>query len=207
MGPKRPWFLVAALLFAWVFGAAGFINGCSDAMELHQGHIDVAEQVPETGFGSGGDPQTRAARIAMLQELNDARVDMSSRLYPLAVATFLLGGTLVLFAARAMAGRGSARWPVIQFTIAQAILSLIAFWMTKHLRDIQLGQMLTAVRESGNDQEAIDLTMRYWPRIFHVGAIGVLIARNVIALLIVVALTRVRTKEFFAAMDRRFSQL
>jgi len=67
--------------------------------------------------------------------------------------------------------------------------------------------MLSAVRESGNDQEAIDLTMRYWPRIFHFGAIGVLVARNVIALLIVVALTRVRTKEFFAAMDRRLSQL
>ena len=198
---------MAALLFAWVFGAAGFINGCSDAMELHQGHIDVAEQVPETGFGSGGDPQTRAARIAMLQQLNDARVEMSARLYPLAVATFLLGGTLVLFAARAMAGRGTARWPVIQFTVAQALLSIVAFFLTKHLRDIQLGQMLNAVRDSGNDQEAIDLTMRYWPRIFQSLAVGVLVARNVIAVLIVVALTRVRTKEFFAAMDRRLSQL
>jgi hypothetical protein len=197
--------MVAALLFAWVFGAAGFIGGCNDAMELHRGHVDMAEEVPEKGFGAP-DESTRAAKIAMMQEINDAEIAMTSRLYPLSVATFLLGAALVLFAARALAGRSSARIPIIQIAIAQGILSIVAFVLTKHIRDIYLGQLLTVTRDSGGDAESIELMVRYWPRIFRAAAVILLVARNVIVFFIVVALTRTKTKEFFAAMERRFSE-
>lgn len=204
-GPRRPWYLVVALLFAWVFGAAGFVGGCNDTMKLQQQHIDASEEIPPNGIGQPNETQ-RAAQLAAQEVYDEVVLSMTPRLFPLSVATFILGGALVLFTARAMAGRGSARSTVIQIALVQGILSIVSFAMTKHLREAQITLAIADTANSGAPQDAVDFWVPNLPVVFRVATVGVLVVRNVIAALIVVALTRTRTKEFFAAMDRRLSE-
>ena len=202
-GPKRPWYLVVALLFAWVFGAAGFIDGCNDAHELREGYVDAQDHY----IVNAPNEASREPQVDALQHYFDAKLAMSPRLYPISIAAFLLGATLTLFAARAMAGRSGARSPVIQLTVAQAALVVAAFFLTKPVRDAWIGVLLAQPIDTGGDADAAAFITQYIPRIYRGGYLVMLVARTAIACFIVVALTRLRTKAFFEAAERRFSQL
>ena len=40
---KRPWYLVLALIGAWVFGASGFVDGCSTVAFYRAETLDPAD--------------------------------------------------------------------------------------------------------------------------------------------------------------------
>ncbi|MEO8797248.1 MAG: hypothetical protein ABI551_05125, partial [Polyangiaceae bacterium] len=202
-GPKRPWYLIAALLFAWVFGAAGFIDGCNDAHELRQGYADAADHY----IVNAPSEASRVAQVDALQHYFDAKLGMSGRLYPLSIAAFLLGATLTLFAARAMAGRSGARNPVIQLTLVQAALVIAAFALTRPVREAWVGVLMAQPFDTGGDTDAARIITQYFPRIYRSGYVVFLVVRTAIAAFIVIAITRPRTRKFFEAAERRFSQL
>ncbi len=202
-GPKRPWYLIAALLFAWVFGAAGFIDGCNDAHELRQGYADAADHY----IVNAPSEASRVAQADALQHYFDAKIGMSARLYPMSIGAFLLGATLTLFAARAMAGRSGARSPVIQLTLVQAALVIAAFALTRPVREAWVGVLMAQPFDTGGDTDAARIITQYFPRIYRGGYVVFLVVRTAIAAFIVIALTRSRTKKFFEAAERRFTQL
>jgi hypothetical protein len=199
-GPRRPWYLVGALLFSWVFGAAAFIDGCNNALLLHQGHLDLADK-----FGNVADETMRAAEIAATEQYFDVWFAAHARLFPLNVAGFLLGAALVWAAARAMAGRASARSPVMQIALAQAALAILTFILTPDLRAAQIAFALSQARDSGGDPDATAWVVRHFPQIARVGMIAVLAIRSMFAMAVVVCLTRVRSREFFEATERRLT--
>lgn len=199
--PKRPWYLVGALLFSWIFGAAAFVDGCNNAMLLHQGHLDLADK-----FGNVADETMRAADIAATEQYFDVWFAAHNRLFPLNVASFLLGAALVWAAARAMAGRSSARGPVIQIALAQAVLAIVTFVLTPDVRAAQIVLALSQVRDSGGDADAIAWVARNYPRIARVFMVGFLVARTSFAVAIAVCLTRARSREFFEATERRMTE-
>jgi hypothetical protein len=198
--PRRPWYLVGALLFSWIFGAAAFIDGCNNAMLLHQGHLDLADK-----FGNVADDTMRAAEIAATEQYFDVWFSAHARLFPLNVAGFLLGAALVWAAARAMAGRASARSPVIQIALAQAALAILTYILTPDVRAAQIAFAISQARDSGGDPDATAWVVRHFPQIARAGMIGVLAVRSLFAMAIALCLTRRRTREFFEANERRLS--
>ncbi|MEO8878004.1 MAG: hypothetical protein ABI461_20600 [Polyangiaceae bacterium] len=200
-GPRRPWYLVGALLFAWIFGAAAFIDGCNNAMLLHQGHIDLADK-----FTGAASDTLRAAEIAATEQYFDVWFAAHNRLFPLNVAGFLLGAALVWAAARAMAGRSSARSPVMQIALAQAVLAIVTFVLTPDVRAAQIALALSQVRDSGGDADAVAWVTRNYPRIARFAMVGFLAARTFFAMAIVVCLTRAKARAFFEATDKRASE-
>jgi hypothetical protein len=200
-GPRRPWYLVGALLFSWIFGAAAFVDGCNNIMLLRQGNLDLADK-----FGSVADEGVRAAQIAATEQYFDVWFAAHNRLFPLNVASFLLGAALVWAAARAMAGRAAARGPVMQIALAQAALAIVTYILTPDVRAAQIALALSQVRDSGGDADAIAWVTRNYPKIARVLMTGFLVARSLFALAIVFCLTRVRSREFFEATERRLSE-
>jgi hypothetical protein len=200
-GPRRPWYLVGALLFSWIFGAAAFVDGCNNALLLHQGHLDLADK-----FTNVADETMRAAEIAATEQYFDVWFAAHNRLFPLNVASFLLGAALVWAAARAMAGRASARGPVIQIALAQAALAIVTFILTPDVRAAQIALALSQLRDSGGDPDAVAWVARNYPRIARIAMTGFVVVRSLFAVAIVLCLTRPRAREFFEATERRFSE-
>ena len=189
---------MGALLFSWMFGAAACIDGCNNAMLLHQGHIDLADK-----FTSTASDTMRAAEIAATEQYFDIWFAAHARLFPLNVAALLLGAALVWAAARAMAGRPSARSPVMQIAIAQAVLAIITFVLTPDVRAAQIALALSQLKDSGGDPDAIAWVARNYPRIARVAMTGFLVARSLFAVAIVVCLTRPRARAFFEDSETR----
>jgi hypothetical protein len=198
--PKRPWYLVGALLLSWIFGAAAFVDGCSNASILHSGRYAAADKLE-----SGADETIRAAAILANDQYLDVWFGARNRLYPLSVATFLLGAALVWAAARAMAGRPSARGPVIQIALAQAVLAIVTFILTPDVRAAQITLALARAND-GSDPEATALFVAHLPQVARVVMVGYLVVRCLLAVAIVVSLTRPQAREFFEATERRLSE-
>ena len=189
---KRPWYLVIALVCAWVFGASAASEGCATVNLYKTDPSDlVLDQTKEVDREAMDKITTRYVSV-----LEGAK----TRMFPLAIASLLLGSVMWGLAAGAMAGRNGARSALLQVMSVHALVIVIAYMITPDVRaatvEARLG-MLTLFPEprSGPEREA-----QKWLR-GHLWAVPA--AFTSVQLvgygLVLVALTRRRTREFFDA--------
>jgi hypothetical protein len=176
--PPRPWYLLAALIAAWLLGAVGLMSGGSvvafyreDASELRQS-LDRDDDYLLN-------EEERALFRERTERLNDIFERAKKREFPLAVGTLVLGGAMVALAARSMSGREGARGALVQVTLARVGLIGVAFFLTA---DVRAAEFAVA-------------------NLFGYLRVGGMILQGLTCLLIVVALTREGSLAFFRARE------
>jgi hypothetical protein len=123
-------FLLVALALTMVFGMAGWLSGCATIQEYRTPTDGFEQQVQQLPSAEDRD----AARVA--HERYQAAMDANkSRQYPLGVAEFLLGAAMMALTVRTFAGRTGARSMLLQVTAGQAVILVVAYFMTRDARD------------------------------------------------------------------------
>jgi hypothetical protein len=194
---KRPWYLVVSLLAALAFGASGARSGWNKI-------VLYREPIDSSTFGQGiADEADRAAVVARVDDYVHTLDAAKSRGWPLGIATLLLGGATLFFAVRAMGGNGGARAALVQLVLAQAGLSGANHWLLRDVDEAEL-RMYEAVLKT-RDTEVHERVLKSQPDDMSRVAVQMLRAASPIGLalhvlgsaLIVVALTRRRSRDFF----------
>jgi hypothetical protein len=196
---KRPWYLVVALFGAWVFGAAGMVEGCAQ-LSYYRGEraIDAARS------GEGIPNEAERAKVIALFEAYYATLDAARpRVLPLEIAALLLGVALSVLAAGAVTGRRGSRSALLQLTVVQAGLAILSYALTPDVRRAQMDalqrqQLATrydAEAGSGTIEAEVTLTRPIWQNAPTVG----LSLHTFASVLIVLALTRKRAREWLEA--------
>lgn len=202
---KRPFYLVLALLAALALGTLGSCGGWAEIAQYRDG---VTADAFTAGIAHEDDKAAVATRAQAYVRAFEAA---EPRGYPLAVAALLLGGAMAFFAMRAMSGSSGARSALVQLVVAQAVLCVGSYWLLRNVYQANLGlvdaQVAAAMREQISDRQAADQVVRIYAKLIHV-LVPVLIAlRTVVSGLVVVALTRRRSRDFFdaaaAALEER----
>jgi hypothetical protein len=188
---KRPWYLVMALLGALALGAYGAANGWF-LMMLYREDLDPAQ------FMRGiVDEADRAAVASRFQTLVAALDAAKGRGWPLGVAMLVVGCAVVVFSMRALGGSPGARAALVQLAVVQGGLDAA---QNRALREVELAKVAFSQAEQyaqvhealyspiPPSQAASVLAVFLWLRL----ATGALV---------VVALTRRRSRAFYEAMS------
>ncbi len=194
---KRPWYLMAALVAAWIYGAQAMADGY-DQIAFFRGERPDIHQ--ETDAIVGAD--ARDAAYAAGEHWLAVREAAGRREMPFGVASLLLGGAMVLFAARSMAFREGSRSKLVQVVVVHAATAAVGFLCTRDVAVAEaayrLSQSMSSVMSHNlGDPEAIARTRAMLPMMQR--AVGPLLLLMSISIsgLIVVALTRPRARAFF----------
>jgi hypothetical protein len=172
-------------------------DGCNEVSYFKTADRTELVQTQAEAFGRDAD---QTAVVEVMERYFGVVDSAKSRIFPLAVAALLLGAAMWGFAAGAMAGRGGARTALVQIIFVHALVIVLAFAITPDVRaaeataNSQLAA-LTPMPRAGPVREA----RRFL--IDHSGVIPVLqrSLRLIGYALVLVALTRRRTREFFEA--------
>jgi hypothetical protein len=194
---RRPKYLVVALVMALLFGAGCWTEGCG-TLAFYRGDTDVlAEQNEHIA-----DPQDRERVEALYQRYLDAADAGRGRSIPFAAGIFVLGAALLALGARGLAGKSNTRSALMQVVAAQAIVVAAGYFVNKDMRNAQedwrFEQMIAQQHEklpADQFEHALPTfrAMRRWmPPAW-------LTIRSFASLLILVALSRQRSREFFEA--------
>jgi hypothetical protein len=204
-GPlKRPRYLALALIGALVFGAGCWTEGCS-RLAFYRGERDQSQAI-NSGIKSDVDRTRAEALYQRFTEVSDAA---RNRAIPLAAATFVLGAALLALAARGLAGKTNSRSALVQVVTAQAAVVGLAYFLTRDVRtaelDWEVDRTLIHQRETlPPDQYEQVVPMMQSMRRY--GVPGWLVVRTLASALIVFALTRPRSREFFEAAGKTVSE-
>jgi hypothetical protein len=124
-----------------------------------------------------------------------------SRGWPIAVATLLLGGAMIVFSMRALGGSAGARAALVQIVVAQAGLNVASYWL---LRDVQnaevavgVARQVATIHENVTDHERADEMLRATRASARIVNPLALFLGTLASALVVVALTRRRSRDFF----------
>jgi hypothetical protein len=192
---KRPFYLVLALLGALALGANDACTGWA-TVALYREPIDPS--LAGEGIPDEGDRVALVARFeAYLRALDAAR----PRGWPLGIATLLLGSAVLIFATRALGGSGGARAALVQLVVAQAGTYAVAYWLLPGVLEAELH-----VREAKQAAEthehvperarADEITRATTGMLRAMNPLG-LALRTLGSALVVIALTRRRSRAFF----------
>lgn len=201
---KRPRYLALALIGALVFGAGCWTEGCS-RLAFYRGEHDQSQAI-NASIKSDVD-RTRAE--ALYQRFTDVSDAARNRAIPLAAATFVLGAALLALAARGLAGKTNTRSALVQVVTAQAAVVGLSYFLTRDVRNAELDweieRTLIHQRETlPPDQYEQVVPMMQSMRRY--GVPGWLVLRTLASALIVFALTRPRSREFFEAAGKTVSE-
>lgn len=195
--PRRPKYLVAALVMALLFGAGCWTEGCG-TLAFYRGDTDVMAERNERIR----DDQDRARVEALYQRYLDVANAGRGRQIPFAAGIFVLGAALLALGARGLAGKSNTRSALMQVVAAQAIVVGASFFANKEIRwaqdDWRFEQVIVEQHEKlPPDQFELALpkfrAMRRWmPPAW-------LTIRTFASVLIIIALSRQRSREFFEA--------
>jgi hypothetical protein len=128
--PRRPWFVIAALLGALLLGAGGWLDGCS-TITFYREPVDTSFEKMED---KAAREQAKKAAERYVTAVDAAR----PRAFPLGAATFVLGAAVVALVVRAFAGQSGARSALVQVLSVQAGIAILAFLLTKDIREAQI---------------------------------------------------------------------
>jgi hypothetical protein len=194
---RRPRYLVVALVAALVFGAGCWTEGCN-RLAFFRGERDYGASLNQTIQ----DDADRAQAESLYQRFLDAAESAQGRAIPMAAATFVLGAALLALASRGLAGKSNTRSALMQVVAAQAIVVGATYFVTRDMRnaedDWQYQSALFHQRERlPPDQYAeaaptIHAIRRWAPPSW-------LAFRTLASALILLALSRPRSREFFEA--------
>jgi hypothetical protein len=194
---KRPFYLVLALLGAVAFGAYGALQGWSFFLQ-YRGAID-----PSLVGQDIANAEDRAAIVVRANACQAALDAVKGWGWPIAVAAIVLGSAMFIFAMRGLAGSRAARAMLVQIVIVQAGLNVAQHWRLRGVEDANLGlseAVYTAylrenVPEWNHPEARAAAGAAMWRSAYPFS----LAAQTLCSALIVVALTRRRTREFFDA--------
>lgn len=193
--PRRPRYLVVALIAALIFGAGCWTEGCA-RLTFYRGEQDHGAALN----ASIRDDGARARAEALYQRYTEVAEAARGRAVPIAAATFVLGAALLALASRGLAGRSNTRSALMQVVVAQALVVGGSYFALRDVReaelDWELDRTLIHQRESLPPEQYAEIvpivqTMRQW------APPGWLAVRTVASGLIVLALSRPRSREFF----------
>ncbi len=200
---RRPRYLLVALIAALVFGAGCWTEGCA-RLAFYRGERDHAAAMNQAILDDGDREQAEQ----LYQRYIDTADATRGRGVPLAAATFVLGAALLALAARGLAGKSNTRSVLMQVVAAQAIVVAASFFATREMRyaedDWQYQAALFQRRdkipaEQYNDVASTLHAMQRW------APPAWLAFRSLASALIVLALSRPRSRAFFEAAARSVS--
>ena len=197
---KRPRFLVIALIGALVFGAALWTEGCA-RLAFYRGERDLSQAL-HAGIKSDTD-RTRAE--ALFKRFTDMSDDARGRAIPIAAATFVLGAALLALAARGLAGKSNTRNALMQVVTAQAVVVAVAYFVIRDVRNAELDWDIERRLIDQHETLPADQYERVAPMMRGMRPYllpGGLLMRTLASALIVFALTRPRSREFFEAAGK-----
>jgi hypothetical protein len=194
---KRPWYLVLALLGALALGSTGACNGWA-AVNAYREPVDL------TLYGEGiSDAADRAAVEARVDAFVHTLDAAKSRGWPMAVASLLLGGAMVMFAMRALGGSRGARSVLVQLVVAQGGLNLASYWVLRDVMEAdtryQEARQVAYAHDRIADRAEADDALRATLAIVRIKNPVGLVLSALGSALVVVALTRQRSRDFFDA--------
>jgi hypothetical protein len=186
---KRPWYLVLALLGALALGTAGAFEGWSRFVSYH-------DPIDPTVIGAGiADEADRLAVIARFEAYLQVLDMAKSRAWPLGVAALVLGTAIFVFAMRALGGRAGARAVLVQLIVAQAGTNAASYWLLRDVFEAEL--RLREATDAAASRESVPERDRAAAKMRRAGYPIALALDTLGSALIVVALTRRRTRAFF----------
>ena len=204
-GPlKKPRYLLVALIMALVFGAGCWTEGCG-RLAFYRGERDQAQAL-NASIKSDVD-RTRAE--ALYHRFTEVADEARARAIPIAAATFVLGAALLALAARGLAGKTNTRSPLVQVVIVQAVVVAFSYFMTRDVRNAELDWEIERTLISQHETLPPDQYEQVVPMMHSMRVVGVpgwLIVRTLASALIVFALTRRRSREFFEAAGNSVSE-
>lgn len=199
---KRPWYLVVALIACSLFGVMSALDGCNRVAYYRGAKVER--------FEDGLNVETNRAAVREAVDAYLTTLDQERRvMFPLSVADIVLGMAMFLMAAGAMAGRNGARRALTQIVVVRAGLAILAYAVTPRVRaaDMDLSRAVGSafLREAESDTAAADKAVAEYNerlRVMPAVAAGALAFKTAALGIVVLALTRRRTREFYAgALD------
>jgi hypothetical protein len=187
----------------WIYGAQALVEGYDTIAYFRGESIDTHTLADDVN-----DVSARESIVALADRWNAVRDAAKGREFPLGIASLLLGGTMILFAARSMSGRDGARSALIQVVIVHAGLVIASYWL---MRDEMRAAVLLeqAHTEASLRQAGASITPE-WEHLYAVaGKIAPAIAvgvRSLASALIVLALTRPRVRAFFESLPPQLGE-
>ena len=130
---KRPVFLLVALALTFVFGVAGWLSGCQTIEEYRAQPAAFEKQIEVLPTA-----EDRDTARASYEKYQASMETAKTRQYPFGVAEFLLGAAMLALTARTFGGRSGARSMLLQVTAAQAVLLVVAYFVTRDAREAWL---------------------------------------------------------------------
>lgn len=193
---KRPWYLLLSLLGALALGTAGAFQGWGT-------FVSYRDPIDPSMAGSGiPDEADRLAVVARFQTYLQTLDAAKPRAWPLGVATLLLGAAIFVFAMRALGGSSTARAVLVQLIVAQAGANAASYWLMRDVFEADL-----RVREAEDAAESHERVpekdraevLRAASKMRRAGYPVAFGLDSLSSALIIVALTRRRSREFFDA--------
>ncbi len=151
----------------------------------------------------------RARADALYQRFLEVAEQARRRAFPMAAATWVLGAALLALATRGLAGKANTRQSLIQVVIVQAAVVIATYLVVPDLRNAELDWELERTLIHQRETLPLDQYQQAVPmmqRARHVGVQTWLAVRSVGSALIVLALTRKRSREFFEAAGKALAQ-
>jgi hypothetical protein len=200
----RPRYLVVALIAALVFGAGCWTEGCG-RLAFFRGVRDHGASI----HAQIHDADDRTKAEALYQSYVDAADRQRGRGIPLAAATFVLGAALLALAARGLAGKSNTRSALMQVVAAQAVVVLITYFVTREMRNAEADWDYQSVLYNQHERLPPDQFSEVVPTIHAMrrwAPPGWLAFRTLASALILFALSRPRSRDFFEAAARPVSE-
>lgn len=191
---KRPWYLVLALLGALALGTTGAYGGWAQVAAYHA-------VVDPSVIGEGiVDEHERAVVETRAEAVVHALDQAKARGWPLGVAMLLLGGAMVFMSLRAIGGSSTARIALVQLAIAQAGATAANHFLLQGVND---AEARFQEARAAADEHALGLpveggtlmTAEWW----RAAESTFLVLRTIASALVVVGLTRRKSRDFFDA--------
>jgi len=206
---QRPWYLIAAMCLTWITGVFGATGGCGNISFLRGAPLPAELREPAT------DDTHPVIRSAMVRER--VRLEELAKAHqvalPISIAKLILGLLLVLASGFALVGRPRSRSLALQLVVANAILALVEYELLTPVRDAMLqaaavdavegGGLGAEVQELSRDEAVAAVQSLYlW-----VERLRLLTLEAGVYGGAALALTRQRTKDFFAAVAAELNGL
>lgn len=190
----RPFYLVAAMVLMWILGMQTLLQSASTAVMLRDGALPDVASVARSATG---DTQTVLIEVLMAARLAVVGT-MPHLTFPLSVARALLASTLVLGSTLVLLGRPSARSFALQALGVNAVAAVAEFVLLRHARGLWI-DMAARAASVIQDPSLPGPPGEYAHLIGYMLERAHLVLLDLgIPLLAAVALTRPRTKTYFA---------
>jgi hypothetical protein len=184
-----------ALALGWIYGAQALSEGY-EAIAFYRGEqVDVHALVDAVA-----NPAARQAAIEAGEHWLVMKEGAKPRELPVGVASLLLGGVMVLFAARSMAGREGARSGLVQVALVHAGVVVAGFLLLKDVARAESEfhlRLAEGVTHGVGDAAAQESARRITEAFVHAFAPIAVFLRTLLSGSIVFALTRPRARAFF----------